>query len=89
MEIIFSKKFQKQAKKIIENKTNLKNKINEVIIDFAQQFRKSKYWRKKLSGNLFGFEELQVGGDIRIIIRVRISKEQVVFEQIGTHSELF
>ena len=89
MEIIFSKKFTKQAKKIGENKKNLRSKINDVIIDFSEKFRASQYYRKKLSGNLQGYEELQVTGDIRIIIRVRIINNMIVFEEIGTHSELF
>ena len=49
MEIIFSKKFQKQAKKIIENKKNLKEKINFCIIDFQKNVRKSSFYRKKLT----------------------------------------
>lgn len=89
MEIIFSRKFKKQAKKIVENKKNLQEKINNCIIDFSEQVRASKYWRKKLTGSMFGYEELQIGGDIRIIIRVRISHNMTVFEQIGTHAELF
>lgn len=31
MEIIFSKKFQNQAKKIIENKKNLQSKTEDII----------------------------------------------------------
>ena len=89
MEIIFSKKFQKQAKKIIENKKNLKEKINFCIIDFQKNVRKSSFYRKKLTWNWIWFEELQIWWDIRIIIKIRIEKDKTVFEQIWTHSELF
>ncbi|MBI5413987.1 type II toxin-antitoxin system YafQ family toxin [Candidatus Peregrinibacteria bacterium] len=42
--------------------------------------------RKKLKGDWYGYEELQVGGDIRIIFR---EKENIaVLEAIGTHSQL-
>ena len=49
MELIFSKKFKKQAKKLVENRNNFKEKINECIKDFSINFRKSKFYRKKLT----------------------------------------
>ncbi|MCD5382502.1 hypothetical protein LR002_00010, partial [Candidatus Gracilibacteria bacterium] len=68
---------------------NLKSKINLCIIDFQKNVRKSVFYRKKLTGNLIGFEELQIGGDIRILIKIRIEKGKTVFEQNGIYSELF
>lgn len=59
MEIIFSKRFQKQAKKLVENKENLKSKINECIIDFSQHIRSSKFYRHPLKGAWQGFEEFK------------------------------
>ncbi len=88
MEVILSKRFIKQAKKLGENKKHLRNKIDDGIIDFSRHVRKSKYYRKALKGNYFGFEELQIGGDIRILIRIRMKNNIAVFEQIGTHSQL-
>ncbi|PCI25620.1 hypothetical protein COB57_00135 [Candidatus Peregrinibacteria bacterium] len=87
MEIIFSKTFKKQAIKLIQNRKNLKEKINECIIDFAQNIRSSRFYRKRLKGNLKNFEELQIGGDLRILIRMSIQDQMTVFEQIGTHSD--
>ena len=49
MEIILSKKFKKQAKKLVENRKNLKSKINLCIIDFQKNVRKSVFYRKKLT----------------------------------------
>jgi len=87
MEIIFSKAFKKQAKTLVQNRKNLKEKINECIIDFSKKGRKSMFYRKKLKGSLSCFEELQIGGDLRILISIRIEHDQVVFEKIGTHSD--
>ena len=89
MEIIFSRKFKKQAKKLVENRKNLKEKINLCIIDFQKYWRKSQFYIKKLTWNWIWFEELQIWWDIRIIIKVRIKEWKAVFEQIWTHSELF
>ena len=86
MEIIVSKSFKKQAKRIVKNKPKLKEKINDCIIDFAKNLKSSKYYRKKLKGNYYGYEELQIGGDISVIARVSNERNLIVFEKIGTHS---
>lgn len=88
MEIIYSKKFQKQAKKLIESRKILKAKINECIFDFSRNVRNSQFYRKSLKGDRIGYEEIQIGGDIRIIVRIRIREDKTIFEEIGTHSQL-
>lgn len=88
MEIIYSRRFKKQVKKLIENKKNLKNKVENCIIDFSENIRESRYYRKKMTGNWSRYEELQIGGDIRIIIKIYITKNSTIFEQICTHSSL-
>jgi mRNA-degrading endonuclease YafQ of YafQ-DinJ toxin-antitoxin module len=88
MELIFSKRFKKQAQKMVQNKPALKHKLNDCLIDFAKKNRKSLYYQKKLKGNWYGYEELQIGGDIRILIRIRYDDTQAVLEYIGSHSQL-
>lgn len=88
MELIVSKRFKKQAQKLVENNEKRKQKINHVLIDFSKNSRKSSYYRKPLKGNWYGYEEIQVGGDIRIICRINQDGTQAVLEHIGTHSQL-
>jgi len=88
MELIVSRRFQKYAKKIGQNKPSLKKKIEECLIDFSNKGRKSDFYRKSLKGKWYGYEELQVGGDIRIIVRIHPKEQRVVLEDIGTHSQL-
>lgn len=92
MELIISKKFKKQAQKLVENKSSLRSKINECLIDFSKNAKKSKYYRKQLNrkqlkGNLYGYDELQIGGDIRIIIRINKDQSSAVLVMIGSHSQ--
>ena len=89
MEIIISRIFKKQAQKLVENKKALKEKINEVIVDFSGKGRRSNYYRKKLKGNYIGYEELQVGGDIRIVVRISFDEKKAVIQSIGSHSQLY
>ena len=88
MELIVSKRFRKNAKKMGEAKFKLKEKINICLIDFAKHGRRSKYYRKKLKGSWFGYEELEIGGDIRIVVRINENTTKAVLENIGTHSML-
>jgi len=88
MELIFSKKFKKQAQKLVQNKPNLKARINDCLRDFARAGKQSQYYRRPLRHNWAGFDELQVGGDIRIIVRIRVVEGRAVLLQIGTHSQL-
>jgi len=71
---------------MVENKKHLKERINACFIDFSKNGRRSKFWCKKCSGNLLGFEELQIGGDVRILMRITPDESHAVFEVIGTYS---
>ncbi len=88
MELIFSKKFQKNARKLVESRKNLKDKINKALIDFSKLGRQANCYRKKLRGRFIGYEELEIGGDLRIIVRIDKDNSKAVLENIGTHSEL-
>ena len=88
MELVISKRFRKEARKMVENKPNLVVKIDDCLLDFAEHGRHSKYYRKKLKGNWHGYEELQIGGDIRIIMVIQETKNIATLERIGSHSQL-
>ncbi len=88
MELVFSKRFQKQARKLVENNPKLKEKISICLGDFSAKERKSEFYRKPLKGRWYGHEELQIGGDLRIVVRVSKNKEIAVMEMIGTHAQL-
>jgi mRNA-degrading endonuclease YafQ of YafQ-DinJ toxin-antitoxin module len=88
MELVLTKKFIKQAKKLAQNKPNLKPKIQQCLRDFQQNDRASIYYRKPLKGDKAPLEELQVGGDIRILVDIGSDNTIAVCEQIGTHSQL-
>ncbi len=74
---------------MIENKKNLKVKIDKVLFDFQEFGRQSKFWRKKLKGNFIPQEELEISGDLRILMVISPDKKNAVLKNIGTHAELF
>lgn len=86
MEVILSKRFIKQAKKVADGKPRRKEYINACIKSIAKDGRKSSHFRKEMKGEFLGYSEFQVGGDLRVLARFSSDKTRVVFEQIGTHS---
>ena len=88
MDLIPTKRFRKKAQKLFENKKNLKTKIDEVLFDFQTFGRKSRFWRKKLKGNLIPLEELELSGDLRIFIKISPDQKFAILENIGTHAQL-
>lgn len=88
MELSFTKSFQKQVQNLTQNNHKLSNKILNCIFDFGQKGKKSKYYRKSLKGKHYGYDELQIGGDLRLIVRINEKQNHAVLIQIGTHSQL-
>ncbi len=89
IDFIATKKFQKQAKKLIQANSKLKSKIDSCLIDFSKNLFLSKYYRKKLTGNKKDLHELQIGGDLRILVRIYFKEGKAYLVEIGTHSQLF
>lgn len=89
MDIIPTKKFQKRSQKLIENKKKLKFKVDEVLFNFKEFGRQSRFWRKKLKGDLIPLEELTLSGDLRIFVIISPDQRFAVLDNIGTHAELF
>lgn len=85
---IYAKKFKKQAKSLVQNRQNLKLKVETAVIDFLKEGRESHFYRKKLKGSLAPMEELQVTGDVRIFVTIDDHNRVAVLEAIGTHAQL-
>ncbi len=70
MELIITKYFKKRAKKLTENRKSLQSKLDACLLDFAKKGRQSKFYRHKMKGDKKDLDELQIGGDVRIIMKV-------------------
>jgi len=88
MELKFKKLFKKNSKKLVEWKNNLKQKIEEVIFDFATKLFLSQFYRKPLKNLWKNIHELEIWWDIRIIVEVLILDNEIIFLNIWTHSSL-
>ncbi len=88
MELIFKSKFKKNSQKLVRWNIKLKEKITFCINDFSSHVFHSKYYRKPLKNLWTNIHELQIGGDIRIIIELLIVEDKCYFLNIGTHTSL-
>lgn len=86
MKFIFTKTFEKSIKQF-RNKKNTLDRIAVWVDDFQKNFFDSPVYRKKLKWYT-DIHELQIWGDIRIIVQILIKDGVTYFLNIGTHSTL-
>ena len=88
MQLVFKKRFQKSLKKLLQNKPNLKKRVAACLYDFEVNGFSADSYRKPLKGLGLNIHELEVGGDIRILVEVLIIEDKAYLLNIGTHSSL-
>lgn len=88
MELKFKKLFKKNSQKLVLWRNKMKEKINEVIFDFAENLFNSKFYRKNLKNLWKNIHELEIWWDVRIIVEVLVLDDVIYFLNIGTHSSL-
>lgn len=84
-EIYFSRKFDKELKRIIKNNPHLKNKIRRQIELLSSKPNHSSLRLHKLSGT--NNWSITVTKDIRIVFTIEDNK--MLFNRIGTHDEVY
>jgi len=89
MELISTKHFKKRLNKLVESKKpQFKQKVSNCLLDFSENGKRSKYFRHDMKGKSKELSELQIGGDIRIIVKIIFIKDKAYLLDIGTHSQL-
>ncbi|MDD2916676.1 MAG: hypothetical protein PHH70_02435 [Candidatus Gracilibacteria bacterium] len=89
MQFFFTDIFKKEVKQHAQNNKNLRNRIDECILDFKEHFLDSRYYRKPLKGyEKEDIHELSVGGDPRIFIQIFKKEDECYFLNFGTHASL-
>jgi addiction module RelE/StbE family toxin len=84
-EVLFSKKFTKQYKKL---SPAMQSRFAAQLALWAREPMNRKLNHHVLVGELAGFHSINVGGDLRALYR-EYGNGIVIFEKIGTHSQLY
>lgn len=84
-QVLFSKRFNKQVKKL---PAALQARFEAQLVLWSREPMNRKLNHHVLTGNLAGFHSINVGGDLRALYK-EYDNGIVVFEKIGTHSQLY
>ncbi len=88
MEFTKTKTFEREVKKFVSNKHNLREHLLDALSDFQEKLFDSEYYRKRLSGYKEDIHELQIGWDHRAIIQFYMKEGKCYYLNFGTHSSL-
>lgn len=61
MEFIQTKIFEREVKKFVSHKSNLREHLLDALSDFQEKLFDSQYYRKRLSGYKEDIHELHIG----------------------------
>jgi mRNA interferase YafQ len=89
-EVIYGKKFVKSYKRVSRS-GNFNNSELEMIVDILARNTEIpiKYHDHILTGDFLGTRELHLRGNLLVIYRIEDDDSQVIFVDIGNHSNLF
>jgi len=88
-EIIFSKKYEKIAKKFFKKHQNLKEKYTKTILLLQKNPFHPSLRLHKLQGSLSEYHSVSIDMDYRIFIDFIIIDEQIILIDIGSHNEIY
>jgi len=88
MKIVLHPTYAKHYHKRISSKTNLSNKTIERIKLFQHDLHHPLLKDHALAGTHFGHRGFWITGDIRIIYE-RVSENEVLFLDIGSHNQVY
>ena len=88
-EIIFTKDYEKKAKKFFKKHQNLKDKYKKTIMFLQINPHHPSLRLHKLQGKLQEFYSVSIDMNYRIIIDFIIVDKKIFLIDIGSHSEVY
>ena len=89
-QVIFASQYKKSLKKISKSGNFPINEIEKVInLLILGKVLPSKYRDHVLNGELFGYRECHIKGDLLLIYKIEKENLILILVDIGSHSQLF
>lgn len=86
----YSNSFEKDLKKLVKSSLKDVELVKEVIKKLIEEIKLEKKHRNHvLIGNFKGRMECHVKPDLLLVYKINEEEKTILFERIGTHSELF
>lgn len=87
LQLSFTRQFKKDFKKSQKSRKNIE-KVKKIMTKLVYgENLENKYKDHKLSGNFKDRRECHIESDL--LLMYKIDKNEIIFERMGTHSELF
>ena len=88
-EIIFTKKYEKKAKKFLKKHQDLKKKYEKTILLLKSNPFHPSLRLHKLKGTLSEFYSVSIDMEYRIIVDFIIIDEKIILIDVGNHDEVY
>ena len=88
IEVAFSSSFKRAFKKRIKNQPLKEKSFYQKLEIFIQDLYNPQLKTHKLSGKLKDLWSFAIGYDLRVVFCFS-NKDQAIFEDIGTHEEIY
>jgi len=88
-EIIFTKKYEKKAKKFLKKHQDLKKKYKKTILLLKSNPFHPSLRLHKLKGTLSEFYSVSIDMEYRIIVDFIIIDEKIILIDLGNHDEVY
>ena len=87
--LVTTQHFERRARKFLRKHPDLRQALRDTLDDVSRDPFQSKLKLHLLSGNLAGVEAVSLTYSYRLTLQVRVTEQEVVLLDIGTHDEVY
>ena len=89
MKLILSNYYEKTAKKFFRKHPNLKEKYKEILRLLLKDYKNPNLKFHKLKGKFKKYSAISLSYEYRIILILKMEKEEIHLIDIGSHNEVY
>jgi mRNA-degrading endonuclease YafQ of YafQ-DinJ toxin-antitoxin module len=87
--LVTTQHFERRARKFLRKHPDLRPALRDTLDDLGRDPFQPKLKLHPLSGNLGGVQAVSLTYSYRLILLVRVTEQEVVLLDIGTHDEVY
>jgi mRNA-degrading endonuclease YafQ of YafQ-DinJ toxin-antitoxin module len=87
--LVTTQHFERRARKFLRKHPDLRQPLRDTLGDLSQDPFQPKLKLHPLSGNLGGVQAVSLTYSYRLTLQVRVTEQEVVLLDIGTHDEVY
>ena len=87
--LVTTQQFERRARKFLRKHPDLGQRLRDTLDDLSRDPFQPKLKLHPLSGNLGGVQAVSLTYSYRLTLQVRVTEQEVVLLDIGTHDEVY